>query len=104
MIRLTAAAALFSGLDEPELEAWIARGWIRPDLADETPVFHDIDLARVRLILDLREQMRIEDETIPLVLSLLDQIYELRAQLRTVVRAVHAQPAPVRAAIEALLD
>lgn len=96
MMHLTAVAALFSDLGEPELLAWIDRGWIQPA---DSPVFAEIDVARVRLIHDLRTLMRIEDETIPMVLSLLDQVYTLRGQLRAVLRAVDAQPEPVRAAI-----
>ena len=99
MMRLTAVVALFSDLGEPELAAWVERGWIRPEPADTGPIFHDIDIARVRLILDLRTAMRIDDETIPMVLSLLDQVYELRAGLRAVLRAVEAQPEPVKQAI-----
>jgi chaperone modulatory protein CbpM len=99
MMHLTAVVALFSDLREPELIAWVERGWIRPEEAPSGPIFHDIDIARVRLIHDLRNAMRIEDETIPLILSLLDQVYDLRAGLRAVLRAVEAQPEPVRKAI-----
>jgi chaperone modulatory protein CbpM len=109
MMRLTAVVALFSSqgladLGEPELTAWIERGWVRPEQAGTDPVLHDIDIARIRLIHDLRSLMRIEDETIPLVLSLLDQVYDLRAGLRAVLRAVEAQPEPVREAILGALD
>ena len=109
MMRLTAVVTLFSDqgladLGEPELIAWIERGWVRPEGAGADPVFHEIDIARIRLIHDLRTLMHIEDETIPLVLSLLDQVYDLRAGLRAVLRAVEAQPAPVREAILAALD
>lgn len=93
---LTAVAALFADIEEPELLAWIDRGWVRPA---EAPVFAEIDVARVRLIHDLRTLMRIEDETIPMILSLLDQVYTLRGQLRALMRAVDAQPVPVREAI-----
>ena len=68
-------------------------------IGEADPLFHDIDVARVRLIHDLRTMMRIEDETIPVVLSLLDQVHDLRAQLRAVVGAVEAQPEAVRRAI-----
>jgi chaperone modulatory protein CbpM len=52
----------------------------------------------------MRVGMRIEDETIPMILSLLDQVYDLRAGLRAVLRAVDAQPAPVREAILAAIN
>lgn len=108
-MRLTAVVALFTDqglaeLGEPELTAWIERGWVRPEQAGTDPVLDDIDIARIRLIHDLRTLMRIEDETIPLVLSLLDQVYDLRAGLHAVLRAVEAQPEPVREAILAAID
>ncbi len=103
MMQLTAVVALFSDLGEPELVAWVERGWIKPEEAGDGPIFHDIDIARVRLIHDLRSTMRVEDETIPVVLSLLDQVYELRTGLRAVLRAVEAQPDPVREAIRAAI-
>jgi chaperone modulatory protein CbpM len=103
MMQLTAVVALFAdppeALTEPELIAWVERGWIRPAPAASGLVFDELDIARVRLIRDLRTAMRIEDETIPLILSLLDQVYDLRAGLRAVLRAVDAQPETVRAAI-----
>ena len=109
MMHLTAVVALFtsqglSDLGEPELIAWIDRGWVRPDLSGDDPVFHEIDIARIRLIHDMRSVMRIEDETIPLVLSLLDQVHDLRSGLRAVLRAVEAQPEPVREAILSAID
>jgi chaperone modulatory protein CbpM len=104
MMRLTAVVALFTDLGEPQLTAWIERGWVRPGQPGVEPEFDDMDVARIRLIHDLRTLMQIEDETIPLVLSLLDQVYDLRAGLRAVLRAVDAQPKPVREAIRAAID
>jgi chaperone modulatory protein CbpM len=57
----------------------------------------------VRLIHDLRHDMAVQEETMPLVLSLLDQVYTLRGQMRAVARAVQAQDEAVRAAIVAAL-
>ena len=75
MMQITAVTALFADLGEAELVAWIERGWVRPD-AEEAGrwVFHDIDVARVHLVHDLRRQMAVPEETVPLVLSLLDQV------------------------------
>jgi chaperone modulatory protein CbpM len=109
MMRLTAVVALFANvpggeLTQPELIAWVERGWVRPEAGGDDPIFHDIDIARVRLIHDLRSVMRVEDETIPIILSLLDQVYDLRAGLRVLLRAVEAQPDPVKQAILAAID
>ena len=41
---------------------------------------------------------------IPLVLSLLDQVYELRSRLKSVLHAVEAQPGDVKLAILAAID
>jgi chaperone modulatory protein CbpM len=104
MMQISAVLARFSDLREVELIAWVERGWVRPETAPTGVLFDDIDVARVRLIHDLRSAMSIEDETIPLILSLLDQVYDLRAGLSAVLRAVEAQPAPVRDAIMAAIE
>lgn len=94
-MRITAVVALFDGLRETDLLAWVERGWVRP----EDEVFHDIDVARVRLIHELLFRMELREDSVPLVLSLLDQVYELRGSLQSVLRAVATQPATVRDAI-----
>ena len=38
----------------------------------------------MRLIVELREQMQVNDEALPIVLSLLDQLYEARRRMRRV--------------------
>ena len=93
--------ALVAGLQRHELRAWVASGWVRTvRRADDRGVaFTEIDCARVRLIHELRRDLRIEDETVPLVLSLMDQIYGLRRELRRLAMAVQAEPEAVRRAI-----
>ncbi|WP_428536921.1 chaperone modulator CbpM [Rhodopila sp.] len=103
MMRFTAVAALFPDLGETELQAWVLRGWVRPEGAEPDWIFQEIDIARVRLIRDFRHAMAVPEETMPLVLSLLDQVYTLRGQMRAVARAVEGQPEAVRAAIRAAL-
>ena len=102
-MRFTAVVALFPDLEETELHAWVERGWVRPEGTEPNWVFQEIDIARVRLIRDFRHEMAVAEETMPLVLSLLDQVYTLRGQMRAVARAVEAQPEAVRAAILAVL-
>jgi chaperone modulatory protein CbpM len=103
MMRFTAVTALFPDLREAELLTWVERGWVRPEGSEPNWMFQEIDIARVRLIHDFRHTMDVQEETIPLVLSLLDQVYALRGQMRAIVRAVEGQPEPVRAAILAAI-
>jgi chaperone modulatory protein CbpM len=104
MIRISGVVTLFADLGEAELVAWIERGWVRPEAADAGWAFHDIDVARVRLVYDLRRGMSVAEDMIPMVLSLLDQVYDLRSQLRSVLRAIEAQPEAVRGPILAALE
>jgi chaperone modulatory protein CbpM len=101
---ITAVVALFSGLSEVELVTWVERGWVIPDDAGSGLEFHEIDVARVHLIHDLRHGMDLGEDAVPLVLSLLDQVYELRSQLKSVLHAVEAQPGDVKVAILAAID
>jgi chaperone modulatory protein CbpM len=87
------------GLDRRALDSFIAQGWVRP----ENDQFDEIDVARVRLIVELRNEMAVEDETIPLVLSLLDSLYDARRRLKDLADAIATQPDHVRAAIRAQL-
>ena len=79
-----------------ELTTWVERGWVIPDADGTTLEFHEIDVARVRLIHDLRSGMDVGEDAVPLVLSLLDQVYDLRSRLKAVLRAVEAQPREVQ--------
>lgn len=84
MIRLEAVVLLFDDLDREELAGWVARRWVLAEQVGDDLLFQEIDVARVRLIHDLRRAMDVAEDTIPLVLSLLDQVYELRAALEAV--------------------
>ena len=100
MMRLEAIVTLFPDLDRAELHSWIEQRWVQPDPAGNGDwVFHEIDLARIRLIYELRRDMETPAETVPVVLSLLDQVYELRHLLKTVSRAAGTLPPDARAAL-----
>ena len=78
---------------------WVEQGWVVPDAEGTNYVFREIDVARVHLIHDLRRDMDLAEDAIPLVLSLLDQIYDLRGRMNAVLTAVAAQPPDVRTAV-----
>ncbi|HEX3347741.1 MAG TPA: hypothetical protein VHS58_06525 [Acetobacteraceae bacterium] len=104
MMRIAAVVAVVGGIGEPDLRDWIARGWVAPEpFPPEDFVFAEIDVARIRLIRDLRVAMGVEVETVPLVLDLLDQVYTLRRTLRAVTAVLDAEPEDVRRRIWAAL-
>jgi len=65
-----------------DLERWISNDWVRPDGPVGAYVFRDIDVARVRLIQELRDKLEINEAALPVVLLLLDQLYDLRRRMR----------------------
>ncbi|HEY7576998.1 MAG TPA: hypothetical protein VH855_05320 [Acetobacteraceae bacterium] len=101
---IVAVTALFPDLTQVELTTWVERGWVVPDTGEGGLVFREIDVARVRLILDLRRGMDVAEDAMPLVLSLLDQVYELRSRLKSVLRVVEAQPREVQLAVLAAIE
>ena len=91
------------GLERGELVRWVENRWILPEEASGRWVFHEVDVARVELIFDIRRDFAIDDEAMELVLGLLDQVYGLRRQMRRLCDAVATQPQEVQDAIRRAL-
>jgi chaperone modulatory protein CbpM len=96
------------GLTVTELRLCVERGWVAPSAGEAGAGYLEIDVARVRLIRELRHDLAIDDEAIPLLLSLMDRVHSLRHELRVLAEAVAELPAPMRdqvaAAVEARLS
>ena len=58
-----------------------------------------MDIARVGLLVELRSTLEVADDLIPLVLSLIDQLYDARRTVRALLAALDSQSADVRAAV-----
>jgi chaperone modulatory protein CbpM len=91
------------GLERRELSSWVENRWVLPERHADTWVFHEVDVARVELIFDIRRDFAIDDEAMGLVLGLLDQVYGLRRQMRRLCDAVATQPPDVQNAIRRAL-
>jgi chaperone modulatory protein CbpM len=86
--------------DRVEISRWVELGWVAPvGRRGAEPAFSDLDVARLCLICDLRHDLDVDEETMPLVLSLLDQVYTLRRQFAALTGAVQQQPDDIRRAI-----
>lgn len=103
MITIETVIRTVGGVRERELRAWIDEGWVRPERQRGVLIFREIDVARVRLIHDLRCDLAIGDEALPVVLNLLDQLYAMRRRLRAVNEAIATQPPAVRRTLRVAL-
>jgi chaperone modulatory protein CbpM len=75
-----------------DLERWISNDWVRPDGRAGDYNFREIDVARVRLIQELRDKLEINEAALPVVLMLLDQLYDLRRRMRDLREQAEATP------------
>jgi chaperone modulatory protein CbpM len=82
MITIDHLCMEIDGLRPQDVERWVGNAWVRADDAREGYIFQDIDVARIRLIVELRDTMQVNEEALPVVLGLLDQLYDLRRELR----------------------
>ncbi len=103
MIGFDEVLVRYRGLERRELVRWVEERWVLPERHAETWVFHEVDVARIELVLEIRRDFAVDDEAMPLVLSLLDQVYSLRRQMRRLCDAVAAQPEDIQAAIRRAL-
>src|SRR6266446_6583665 len=67
-------------LEGTVLRNWIEQRWIRPTLNDGEPLFDEADMARARLIAELRQDYYVGDEAMPVVLQLLDAVFAMLAK------------------------
>lgn len=83
---------IIRGLSRRRLRAWVKRGLVAPRRGDGDYLFDELDVARLRLLGVMRDELGIGEEQLPLIISLLDQIYGLRRQLRRLLEALAELP------------
>ncbi len=83
-------------LTSDRLTEYLAAEIVIPEQSDQGVVYHSIDVARLELACELHEQYEMEADALSMMISLIDQMHGLRAELREVLNAVEAQPDPVR--------
>ena len=85
-----------SRLTSDRLTEYLAAEIVIPEQSDQGLVYQNIDVARLELACELHEQYDMEADALSMMISLIDQMHGLRAELREVLNAVEAQPEPVR--------
>jgi chaperone modulatory protein CbpM len=99
MISLTAMRLEITDLDEQELGRWIDAAFVRAEGQAGDWRFQEIDVARIRLIMDLRHDLEVEEQSLPVVLSLMDQLYDLRRRMSQLNEALAELPVEVRSGL-----
>lgn len=103
MIDDRALCARFTRLELTTLHRWVEQGWVRPRRQAELLVFDETDVARVALLCDLTFEIELAEESLPVVLSLLDQVYDLRRQMGALAQAIAALSPEARGEVRAHL-
>ena len=100
MIPLEAVAERFPQLAPDELTLWIERRWVRAERGPEGAWrLTEMDVARVGLLVELRVTLEVTEDLIPMVLSLIDQLYDARRTVRALLAALDEQSPEVREAV-----
>lgn len=93
--------ATISALQRSDLERWVSEELVVPEQDRGSLTFSDMECARIRLICTLTYQLDVDDSALPVVLSLLDQLYDTRHRLLSLTRAIKTQDETVQLAIAA---
>ncbi len=100
MIALEEVCGHFPDLAPQQAASWIERRWLRAEPAPGGGwLLTEVDVARLTLLVELQVTLELDEGTLPLVLSLLDQLYDARRALRALAAGIEAQPEKVRRAV-----
>jgi chaperone modulatory protein CbpM len=70
-------------IDRATVERYIAHEWLRPVAHNSVWYFEEIDIARIELVYHLTQDIQVNDHGMDVVLSLIDQLYGMRAQMQS---------------------
>jgi len=84
-----------------DIVAWVEQQWVLPSEQEGQWLFDESDVARVSLIQELRDDMDVNHDAMPVVLKLLDQVYGLRAAVSELQEAIQELPDDHREALQA---
>jgi chaperone modulatory protein CbpM len=81
-----------SGLKHETLNVWLEEQWLIPSESPIEMCFSDIDVARAKLILDLQVDLGVNNEGVGVILTLVDQLHDMRRILMQLHHVVQKQP------------
>lgn len=78
-------------LKPADVRRWLAQGWIRRPDANDGPSFISISAKRALLIREVRDTLGVADESVEIVLRLIDQLHVERRKLACLNAALDAE-------------
>ena len=100
---LTETLSVIEDLDSAQLDRYIRAGVVVPVQSETGPLFRELDLARLHLVVDLTEGYHLDEEALGLVMSLVDQLHGLRGDMRAMLDAVAREPTETRMRLKAAI-
>ncbi len=95
------AIASVARLTRSQLVTFVEARIVTPVQSDRGPVYRQLDLVRMELLCDLTEQFDLDEDALGVLISLIDQLHGVRAELRALVDAIAEEPPEVRQRIGA---
>ncbi len=92
------------GISQDELALWIERRWIIPLKSAGEYAFSEADFARAQMIAEFRRDLALDEDALPLVLDLVDQLHATRRRLRQLIAVICELPEEQCQAILQRLD
>ena len=97
------AIAAVARLTRIQLVSFVEAEIIVPVMTEGGPTYRKIDIMRMELLCELSEQFDLQEDALGMVMSLVDQLHGVRAELRAVLDAVETEQPDVRSRIGELL-
>jgi chaperone modulatory protein CbpM len=104
MAKTLAEVVTATEISEGEIVTWVEQHWVLPVEDEGRWLFDEADVARISLIDELRRDMAVNDEAVPIVLRLLDQLYSLRQAMAEIQEAIQGLPEEHRSKLETRLQ
>lgn len=92
----TELVAAIERLSPGQLRRFVEARFVQPVQGAEGPVFRRLDCARLELLCELADEFGMDDDTLDMVMSLVDQLHGVRAELRAVMSVIASEPEDVR--------
>lgn len=96
--------AITMGLTRDRLAGFLAARVVVPLHGDTGPLFRQIDIARLRLLCELSDDLDLDETALGIVMSLIDQLHGARFTLQSLALALADEPEAVRERIGAALN